>query len=102
MFPYINRLHDILKDQNPFPLIRMPLASHLHVHRVPTPITRRQAAPGATVFQNVQNTVEYPPMTPSNIAPGLREQVLYLGKLLFRKLHADLLSNDPDQNHTTR
>ena len=25
MFPYINRLHDILKDQNPFPLIRMPL-----------------------------------------------------------------------------
>ena len=25
MFPYINRLHDILKDQDPFPLIRMPL-----------------------------------------------------------------------------
>ena len=27
MFPYINRLHDILKDQDPFPLIRMPLPS---------------------------------------------------------------------------
>ena len=25
MFLYINLLHDILKDQNPFPLIRMPL-----------------------------------------------------------------------------
>ena len=25
MFLYINRLHDILKDQGPFPLIRMPL-----------------------------------------------------------------------------
>ena len=25
MFPYIKRLHDILKDQDPFPLIRMPL-----------------------------------------------------------------------------
>ncbi len=25
MFPYINRLHDILKDQDSFPLIRMPL-----------------------------------------------------------------------------
>ena len=25
MFPYINLLHEILKDQNPFPLIRMPL-----------------------------------------------------------------------------
>ncbi len=25
MFPYINRLHNILKDQDPFPLIRMPL-----------------------------------------------------------------------------
>ena len=30
MFPYINRLHDILKDQESFPLIRMPL----HVRRV--------------------------------------------------------------------
>ena len=25
MFPYINLLHDILKDRDPFPLIRMPL-----------------------------------------------------------------------------
>ena len=25
MFPYINWLHDILKDQDSFPLIRMPL-----------------------------------------------------------------------------
>ncbi len=24
MFPYINRLHDILKDRDPFPFIRMP------------------------------------------------------------------------------
>ena len=24
MFPYINLLHDILKDRNPFPFIRMP------------------------------------------------------------------------------
>ena len=29
MFPYINLLHDILKDQDPFPLIRMPLVLHL-------------------------------------------------------------------------
>ena len=28
MFPYINLLHDILKDQGPFPLIRMPLMAH--------------------------------------------------------------------------
>ena len=28
MFPYINLLHDILKDQDPFPLIRM--LSHAH------------------------------------------------------------------------
>ncbi len=28
MFQYINRLHDILKDQDPFPLIRMPLSVH--------------------------------------------------------------------------
>ena len=60
-------------------------------HRVPTPITRRQAALRATVFQNVQNIIQYPPVTPSNVASGLREQVLYLMKLLFRKLRVDLI-----------
>ena len=64
--------------------------------------TQAGCARGKPWFQNVQNTVEYPPMTPSNIAPGPREQVLYLVKLLFRKLHDDLLSNDPDHNYTTR
>ena len=29
MFPYINLLHDILKDRDPFPLIRMPLLEQL-------------------------------------------------------------------------
>ena len=36
-------------------------------------------------------------MIPSDIAAGLRKQIPYLVKWLFRKLHADLLSSAPDQ-----
>ena len=46
IFPYINRLHDILKDQDPFPLIRMPLtvqvaARGLSRHRMTLPHEQR-------------------------------------------------------------
>ncbi len=52
---------------------------------------------GATVLQNVKNSVQHPPMTPPDIAAGLRKQIPYLVKWLFRKLHAELLSSAPDQ-----
>ena len=49
------------------------------------------------MLQNVKNTVQHPPMTPSDIAAGLRRQIPYLVKWIFRKLHANLLSSEPDQ-----